>query len=154
MGMYPSFSYGLCLWAMFWAIHILATTIRNRNIRTTNKYDLRCKDVKWKPPIVGLFKINTDAAVDEFNGRASIGVIIRDCHGLVMASCAQGFKASYSPPIAEALAILRGLRLIIDSRLVPVRLESDAKSIVNIVLANFATLSEIRIVIEEILSLL
>ncbi|KAL5767025.1 hypothetical protein ACOSQ2_013808 [Xanthoceras sorbifolium] len=114
----------------------------------------RCKDVKWKPPIVGLFKINTDATVDEFNGRTSIGVIIRDCHGLVMASCAQGFKASYSPPIAEALAILRGLRLIIDSRLVPVRLESDAKSIVNIVLANFATLSEIRIVIEEILSLL
>ncbi|KAL5733291.1 hypothetical protein ACOSQ2_032983 [Xanthoceras sorbifolium] len=46
-----------------------------------------------------------------------------------MASCAQGLDSLFSPPIAEALAILHGLNLAIDTGLLPICVESDAEVI-------------------------
>ncbi|KAK3218973.1 hypothetical protein Dsin_012943 [Dipteronia sinensis] len=57
-----------------------------------------------RPPDQGVYKINSDAAIDVIRNRIGIGAIIRDYRGLVMASCAQLSQVNLSPQIAEALA--------------------------------------------------
>ncbi|KAL5821736.1 hypothetical protein ACOSQ3_023618 [Xanthoceras sorbifolium] len=83
----------------------------------------RCNDVKWCPPNSDLYKISTDASIDDPKGRIGIGVIIKDCRGIVMASCVQGLDLLFSPYIAEALAILRGITLAIESSLLTACME-------------------------------
>ncbi|KAL5802996.1 hypothetical protein ACOSQ4_031301 [Xanthoceras sorbifolium] len=115
---------------------------------------VRHKDVKWKPPNAGMFKINTDAGVDVSKGHIGIGVVIRDHRGFVVALCAQGLDSLFSPSIAEALAILRGVKLAIDNGLSLFCLESDADVVVKMITSKFVPLSEIRVVVVEILHLL
>ena len=45
--------------------------------------------VRWKPPDQGLYKVNYDGAIFAQQARASIGVVIRNEDGAVMASMAQ-----------------------------------------------------------------
>ncbi|TXG60126.1 hypothetical protein EZV62_014699 [Acer yangbiense] len=59
----------------------------------------------WKALITGSFKINTDAALN-------IG--------------SKNFEALYQPIIVEAMAILAGLPLALDTGLVPASMDSDA----------------------------
>ncbi|KAK2651962.1 hypothetical protein Ddye_011818 [Dipteronia dyeriana] len=51
---------------------------------------------RWIPPSSGLFKINTDAAIDGHNGKVGIGIIIRDAAGEVLASSALPISAGFS----------------------------------------------------------
>ncbi|KAK2637132.1 hypothetical protein Ddye_031924 [Dipteronia dyeriana] len=100
---------------------------------------------KWKPPAEGLFKINTDAAINGSLGHVGIGIIIRDSAGHVMASS--------SPQSAEAVAILRGLQLARDSGLWPCSIESDALSVVMLMNSKAIPCAEIGLAIQDILSL-
>ncbi|KAK3194307.1 hypothetical protein Dsin_025617 [Dipteronia sinensis] len=84
-------------------------------------------------PLDGVYKINTDAAINECYKVIGVGVIIRNYRGEVYASFTQRILACFSPPVAEATAILRGLRFAIDSGLLPVVLESDAKWVVDLI---------------------
>jgi hypothetical protein len=45
-----------------------------------------------------------DAAVDEVNGRLGIGIIVRDCNGLVIAARSRTRLGNLEPVAAEALA--------------------------------------------------
>ncbi|KAL5794121.1 hypothetical protein ACOSP7_002715 [Xanthoceras sorbifolium] len=114
---------------------------------------VRHKDVKWHPPNSDCYKINTDASIDDHKNRTGLGVI-RDSRGLAMASCVKGFDSLYSPPIAEALAILRGITLAVETGLLPVCVESDAEFVVNLITSKATPISEIGVVIEEILLLI
>ncbi|KAL5750380.1 hypothetical protein ACOSP7_024983 [Xanthoceras sorbifolium] len=111
-------------------------------------------DVKWHPPNSNCYKINTDASIDDHKNCTGLGVIIRDSRGLVMASCVKGFDSLYSPPIAEALAILRGITLAVETGLLLVCVESDTEFVVNLITSKAAPISEIGVVIEEILLLI
>ncbi|KAK3184965.1 hypothetical protein Dsin_032251 [Dipteronia sinensis] len=51
-------------------------------------------------------------------GMIGLGLIIRDNVGSVMCACAQPIHAGYSPLIAEAIAILSGLRFALESGLI------------------------------------
>ncbi|KAL5823827.1 hypothetical protein ACOSQ4_021727 [Xanthoceras sorbifolium] len=73
---------------------------------------------------------------------------------IVLASCAQGLDSCFSPQIAEALAIKLGLSLTIEIDFTRVCLESDASAVVNLITFCCQRLSEIDIVIADILSLL
>ncbi|KAL5859471.1 hypothetical protein ACOSQ4_000767 [Xanthoceras sorbifolium] len=95
----------------------------------------RCKDIKWKPPNAGRFKLNTDARIDESLQRTNIGLMIRDSRGLFMTSYAQGLDSLFCPPIVEALAILRSLKLAIEMGLLSICVESDAKVVVNVIIS-------------------
>ncbi|KAK3213054.1 hypothetical protein Dsin_017760 [Dipteronia sinensis] len=81
-------------------------------------------------PLVGVFKINTDAPLNNRDKVSGIGMVIRDCNGHVMASMCHNIRVCFQPHIAEAMAILRGLHLAIETGLVPASLESDALSVV------------------------
>ncbi|KAK3228412.1 hypothetical protein Dsin_000293 [Dipteronia sinensis] len=53
------------------------------------------------------------------------------CRGFVMVSCAQRIVTNYSPQVADAVAIYRGLQFAKNSGLGPIMVESDAASVVN-----------------------
>ncbi|KAK2656122.1 hypothetical protein Ddye_009174 [Dipteronia dyeriana] len=65
---------------------------------------------KWVPPPPGGFKVNTDAALDAQEGCIGVGIIIRNEVGDVMASSAQKVLGGFSVPVAEVVAILKGMQ--------------------------------------------
>ena len=77
-------------------------------------------------PDLGSYKINSDAALDMVGHTVGVGVVIRNSDGLVMASNSQEIATTFSPQVAEAVAICRGLQLAVDSGLIPCMLESTA----------------------------
>ncbi|KAK3225347.1 hypothetical protein Dsin_005209 [Dipteronia sinensis] len=77
----------------------------------------------WFAPHAGVYKINTDTAIQEKDQVVGVGVIIRDLVGQVMAMSTQKVAAFFSPPVAEASVILRGFQFETDSAAV---LEIDA----------------------------
>ncbi|KAK3195180.1 hypothetical protein Dsin_026490 [Dipteronia sinensis] len=79
-----------------------------------------------KPPDHEYCKINCDAAVDNVGGFISIGSVIRDSTGFVMASCSQEICAGFSARVAEAMVI----QFAKDCGLLPCVLESDVAVVV------------------------
>jgi hypothetical protein len=78
-----------------------------------------------------------------------LGVVIRDCYGNVLASLCQNLGICYAPDVAEALAILRGLRLALEIGLVSASLDSDALAVVNLIANKSTPCSEIGVVIHD-----
>ncbi|KAK2641422.1 hypothetical protein Ddye_023185 [Dipteronia dyeriana] len=119
------------------------------------RHGLVDESIKWKPPVIGIFKVNTDAAIDSKEGRVGLGIMIRDCEGFVLASSAQIVKANFPPQLAEALALLKGsIQFAYDSGLWPCQCEYDVLAVVNMVCSNDPILTEIGIVIQDFKSLL
>ncbi|KAK3229180.1 hypothetical protein Dsin_001061 [Dipteronia sinensis] len=81
-------------------------------------------------------------------------VVARDCHGRVMASFCQNIRTYYLPQTAEAMAILEGIHLVVNSGLLPVSLESNALSVVQVISKKEAPSSEVGVVVNDILRLL
>ncbi|KAK3199349.1 hypothetical protein Dsin_022764 [Dipteronia sinensis] len=67
-----------------------------------------------------------------------------------MAVSAQRIQASYSPQVAEAVALLRGIILAAETGLSPIVVESDPLGVVNLVNAGSSCSTEIRLVIDDI----
>ncbi|KAK1560929.1 hypothetical protein Q3G72_032435 [Acer saccharum] len=101
----------------------------------------------WCSPAHGLFKVNMDVAVSGRHNRIGIGVVGRNHSGLVMGSSLQSISACFSPQVAEAMAILRGIRF---ATLICV--ESDAKVVVGMINGGVAPLADIGLVVQDILS--
>ncbi|KAK2661231.1 hypothetical protein Ddye_007764 [Dipteronia dyeriana] len=108
---------------------------------------------KWVPPPPGGFKVNTDAALDAQAGHIGVGIIRNDV-GDVMASSAQKVLVGFLVPVAGAVAILKGMQFACESGLNPSIFESDAQGVVNIINSRVPPLSEIGMVIYDILRLL
>lgn len=49
----------------------------------------------WVAPPLGVFKINSDAALNSHDNVSSFGVVIRDWRGRVLASLCQNVKSCY-----------------------------------------------------------
>ena len=101
-----------------------------------------------------MFKINIDATLNVHGQMSGLGVVIRDCNGQVMASLCSQLGVCYSPEIAEVLAIRRGLRLAMETGLVPVVLESDASVVVNAIGSQDRSSYDVGIIIHDISCLL
>ncbi|KAL5756072.1 hypothetical protein ACOSQ2_020818 [Xanthoceras sorbifolium] len=61
-----------------------------------------------------------------------LGFVLRDSEGLVVAAGASGVDSNLSVVEAEALAILRGVELALDTRIKPFVVGSDSATVVNI----------------------
>ncbi|KAK3224581.1 hypothetical protein Dsin_004443 [Dipteronia sinensis] len=103
----------------------------------------------WRPPDPGLYKVNTDAALDVGGRKTGIGLIIRNCFGEVIASSAQPVLAGYSHIVAEALAIFKGLQFARDTGLVPCCIESNAQVVVNLINSNNVPLADVGIILAD-----
>ncbi|KAK3184746.1 hypothetical protein Dsin_032032 [Dipteronia sinensis] len=82
---------------------------------------------------MGVYKLNTDAAVNSKNNCVGQGLVIRNHRGMVMASSAQNMDMLVTPYVAEAMAILKGLVFVVDIGLLPVAVETDALNVVNLI---------------------
>ena len=70
-----------------------------------------------------------------------------------MASSVQQLEASFTPQVAEVVAILRGIEFATDLGLVPIVVESDALGVVNTINSYSPNKAEIGIVIDDIVSI-
>lgn len=73
--------------------------------------------------------LNIDVAVEKERGFASLGCIIRNSEGVVMAATISKKPCLGDPKIAEALAILKGLKMTANIVLAPLIIESDSKNV-------------------------
>ncbi|KAK1587034.1 hypothetical protein Q3G72_008784 [Acer saccharum] len=74
---------------------------------------------------------------------------VRDRSGRVLASSCRNVKANYQPQIAEALAILDGLRLAVSRNWLHVVMESDALVVVQAIILKASPSSEVGVVVER-----
>ena len=68
-------------------------------------------DVCWRKLPDGVFKINTDGAAADDGRRSSIGVVIRDCRGQVVAALCRVLSGCFTVDETEVLAIEAGILL-------------------------------------------
>ena len=88
-------------------------------------------DGKWTAPPPGYVKINVDGATSKNEKNSSVGVVIRDVDGNVLATCCKYLQGQYSVEEVEALAMECGLLLAKEQKLSHVILESDALIVVS-----------------------
>ncbi|CAI9755784.1 unnamed protein product [Fraxinus pennsylvanica] len=81
---------------------------------------------KWKPPPVGYFKLNVDAAIFENQGKAGLGLVIRDELGSFVAARIVPVQGIVDPLIAEALGVREALSWIKSSSFEVRTVELDA----------------------------
>ncbi|KAK9983319.1 hypothetical protein SO802_032844 [Lithocarpus litseifolius] len=80
----------------------------------------------WVPPSQGIHKINVDCASSEHDNFSSVGMVIRDCNGQVVAALCKPLQASYSAELTEVIALKQGVLLAQELQLPRVIFESDS----------------------------
>ena len=85
----------------------------------------------WTPPPPGVFKVNVDGVTSVDGRNSSVGAIIRDSCGVVIAACCKYFQGHFSIAKVEALAVESGILLARDMKISQVIIESDATSTVS-----------------------
>jgi hypothetical protein len=86
----------------------IATLTKNYKLATKKASVLR---QGWKKPPEGKVVVNVDAAFNENSGCGSVGSIIRDCSGGVLAAAHSFVPHLVDAPMAEAYALKEGLML-------------------------------------------
>ena len=82
--------------------------------------------IRWKPPARGTFKINFDGAIFAKEKCSSLGAIIRDREGLVIASMAARVPQQLQPIEIEALAAYKALEFAREVGISEAVLEGDS----------------------------
>ena len=88
-------------------------------------------DVGWAAPPPDVYKINVDGATAGNGCRSSVGVVIRDCRGMVVTAAYRVLNGEYGAAVTEALAVEEGIRLAIEMELQRIIVESDAYGVVD-----------------------
>ena len=86
---------------------------------------------KWEPPPSPLLKINFDGTVFKDKGEAGLGVVVRDLHGMVIASLAKNIQLASSSDEAKALAAVRAVTLALDLNLSSFIVKGDSKVVIS-----------------------
>ena len=84
----------------------------------------------WQAPPSGFFKVNVDDAASNDGRPSSIGVVIRDSRGFLIAASNKILPTPFSAEITEAMALQEGVLLASDMGISHVIVESDALSII------------------------
>ncbi|KAK2663222.1 hypothetical protein Ddye_001796 [Dipteronia dyeriana] len=104
---------------------------RRANIKEGRVVEQQSGRLPWKDLPVGCFKINTDEVLNPREKVSGLGWNDMGC-------C--------KPHLAEAMAILHGFWLAMETGLSPAVLESDAQMVVNLIKAKEVSISELGVV--------
>ena len=72
---------------------------------------IRTSPSKWVPPPSGFHKINVDRSSSMFDNLSSVGVVIRDCKGCVVAVLCKPLQACFPAKLTEIIALEHGVLL-------------------------------------------
>ncbi|KAK9987896.1 hypothetical protein SO802_028135 [Lithocarpus litseifolius] len=106
-------------------------------------------DTKWTPPPIGWYKTNFDAAIFNDDGRAGVGVVIRDTNGLVMASLSQNIQLATSVEEMEATATIRAIDLSLELGFANVIFEGDCVNVIKALTDPSPSLASYGLLIQE-----
>lgn len=67
---------------------------------------------KWRPPQLGQYKMNVDGAVFDSLRTTSLGAVIRDAHGEILAVVSSKINGLRTPFMAELLALVHSLKVL------------------------------------------
>ncbi|XP_042944721.1 uncharacterized protein LOC122278607 [Carya illinoinensis] len=81
---------------------------------------------KWRPPPQGWFKVNWDGAVNKVKGFVEVGVVVRDCQGMVVATLRQRKSLIIEHFLAESYGALKAVQFARDLGLSKAVLEGDS----------------------------
>ena len=87
------------------------------------------KHTRWKPPKAKHFKVNYDRAIFKEQGKAGIGVVIRNSDGAVLASLSQQIPLPTTVAQVEALAARRAAEFALEIGIDQVIIEGDSEVI-------------------------
>lgn len=104
----------------------------------------------WVLPPPGTFKVNVDGASSEHDGSSSVGVVIRDSNGLVVAALCLPLQSHFSAMLTEIFALEQGVLLAQELQLPRVIVESDALAVIQAI-NDKATGSSFGHLIQEVL---
>ena len=90
----------------------------------------RAPQTYWLPPPHGFHKINVDGASSDLENSSSIGVVIRDSFGHVVAALSRPLHACFAAEILEVLALEQGVLLAQELQLSRIILESDSLNVI------------------------
>ena len=91
---------------------------------------VRSRDIRWKPPASGLFKVNFDGAFFKEQACAGLGVVIRDSAGLVIGALSQKIRHPGSVDMVEALATQRVVVFAQELCLQAMEVEGDSLKVI------------------------
>ncbi|KAL5555878.1 hypothetical protein UlMin_038114 [Ulmus minor] len=104
----------------------------------------------WKPPEMGIVKINTDAAWCNRTKKFGLGVVIRDHSGSILGSAATPVSSFVSVDVAEGWALEKGARLAKYLGFSAIELESDCLGVVMALQQQTHFISELSFVFDSI----
>lgn len=84
---------------------------------------------KWSPTAGDSYKVNFDGAVFKEDDRVGIGVIIQNCHGMVMASLSQNIPLPQAAVELEAIAARRALDFSLELGFTKAILEGESQTV-------------------------
>ncbi|GMN28393.1 hypothetical protein TIFTF001_041162 [Ficus carica] len=90
----------------------------------------------WSPPQSGYLKLNIDASVFPSSDHIGIGAAIRDDKGSILGAVAKSVEGSFSPFVAECLALCEGLRFAKEIECANIEVETDVINVVSAVVDN------------------
>ena len=96
-----------------------------------------------------MFKVKFNRAIFREEQKASVGVIIRDEHGRVIASMADGISLPFSVDAVEAFAAKEALKFAQECGLSAIVLEGDPKRTIDSLLCEDVSLAAIGHLIDE-----
>ena len=114
---------------------------------------MRRKHTHWKPPDFGQFKVNYDGAIFREQGRAGIGVVIRNSDGAVLASLSQQIPLPTIVAQVEALAARRAAEFALEIGIDQVIIEGDFEVIYKDLIDPRPSLAQHRHLICDVLHL-
>ncbi|KAK7825031.1 putative ribonuclease h protein, partial [Quercus suber] len=109
------------------------------------------ENIKWSPPAVGRYKLNVDGANFSQIKATSLGMVLCDDAGLVVAAISEKISFSLGPLEAEAKAMEAAIQFAIDIGVREVTFETDFLLLYNALQGNNAATSSIENVVSGIL---
>ena len=94
---------------------------------------VRLASSSWIPPPPGIFKVNVDGASSEQEGSSSVGVVIRDFNGQVVAALCLLLQSYFSTKLMKVFALEQGVLFAQELQLPQVIFESNALAVIQAV---------------------
>ncbi|KAL5776071.1 hypothetical protein ACOSP7_008997 [Xanthoceras sorbifolium] len=123
-----------CLKEDLWvkADMFLSDYVKVGSCDTTLPHAKKTMPTSWVPPQGDVFKLNVDAALDKFNRRIGIGIVVRDSCGELILAAISSFKYIVDVELAETKAICEGIQLALNRGLLSLCVESDTLNVVSL----------------------